>query len=229
MKPGLALYLFLQDDNRDLRGFANMLGQTFFAIYMNPESPAGRSDIAVVEERPQLCAYPVIGELMNPMIMIADPPFRYVPPIGSYVLPTTAYTDVSADLHALPSLTLPGGGDVTVAISAQLSGCSLCYRPATAALPDAKIIHIQPVGLRAAPPAGEKDSIKLQNILETRHACFAGDLNRPTKVYGGKETGDNRANIILLRRDGKWTLFSQRYVGGGNNTVIGVDMVPLYE
>ncbi|HEX6957923.1 MAG TPA: hypothetical protein VF194_08055 [Ferrovibrio sp.] len=228
MGAGWKLYMFLQDNYRDQHGFAAFLGSNFFVVNMKGNAVAGQSQIVVLETRNMVREYPIIGELTNELMLIAKPEDRYAPPLASYVLPTTPYRDVEASLHALPGLTLPAGGDTTIAISAQLSGCSLCYRPATRGVPDVKIIHIQPTGLRAAPPVGEKDSVKLQNILQERHACFAGDLNRPTKVYGGKQTGDSRANIILLRRDGKWTLFAQLYAPA-SNTVAGVDVVPLYE
>ncbi|WP_341908814.1 hypothetical protein [Ferrovibrio terrae] len=226
MPQGLDLFMQVQDDLRNMAGVKAFLGSNFFVASMGLNPVMGQSDIVVVEGAGLHQSYPTIGEVGNPLILNAPAAFRYGP-VAGYVLPTTRYTAVKDTLHALVGLTLPSGGGPTIAISAQLSGCSICYRPSGNGLTDAKVIHIQPDGLANTPPIGRKDSVKLQNILELRNACFAGDLARPTRVYGGKDTGDQRANIIFLRRDGRWTLFAQRYPTGSSN-VSGVDMVPLY-
>lgn len=225
---GAMLYLALTDPSGNFNGFSNFLAASIFSA-PNKDSPAGQVNLAVIEGPGLTQTFPSLVDFNSLTAIHVSQEWKYGP-IPALMLPTTPYGDVRNRLHALPGLTLPAeGGAAMVMISTQLSGCSLCYRPAMAGAEDVKIIHIQPdkAALDEDMPGNDRIGVRLQDLLQRDHATFEGDNDRPTRIYGARDTGYPNANIIALRKDRRWTLFAQKFFAHQARP-LGVDIVQLY-
>jgi len=213
--PGLRLFQFLADPYRDLRGMQAFLGRQYVSTMLT--GPTGETNFVVAEAAGSGSGDPELLETASQAALHVEPRYRYHP-LGGYALAVTSYQTVRNTLQALPSLTLPcDGGDITVMLTPQLSGCCLVYLPSDAARRQVQIIHIRPVGLR--------DGHELQDILEAAHPAFAAAPGAP-RFYGRNDCGASNVNILGLRRDGRWTLLLQRFVTHGQP--VAVELLPLY-
>lgn len=214
--PGLRLFQLLADPYRDLNGTRTFLGSQYFSVMLT--GPSGAVDFTVIEAAGAATGSPELLEVNSRAALHVAPQYRYHP-LPGIALAVTSYQTVRANLQALPSLTLPcDGGEASVMLTPQLSGCSLVYLPSTAARREVRIIHIQPVGLA--------DGTVLQTLLAAAHPAFAGAPGA-TRIYGRNDCGATNVNIIALRQNGKWTLVLQKFVTHGQP--VAVELLPLYE
>jgi hypothetical protein len=214
--PGLRLFQLLADPYRDLNGTRAFLGSQYFSVMLT--GPSGAVDFTVIEAAGAGSGYPELLEVGSRAALHVEPQYRYHP-LPGLALAVTPFPAVEHILQALPSLTLPcDGGEASVLLTPQLSGCSLVYLPSTAARREVRIIHIQPIGLR--------DGAELQTRLAAAHPAFAGAPGA-TRIYGRNDCGATNVNILGLRQNGKWTLVLQRFVSHGQP--VAVELLPLYE
>lgn len=155
-------------------------------------------------------------------------------PFNASVLVTTPFARVEDRLHALPGLTLARDAGPSVMITSRLSGCTIVYQPPAPGGDETAIqlIHIQPRGVDDG-----QSGARLQTELEQIRPRFAGQT-LPTRVFGRKDLGKrNNANLIALRRNGRWGLYVQEFFGqdsvrgdGSSELVIaGVKLIRLDE
>jgi hypothetical protein len=191
---------------------------TLFANYFTVSVPDGLGERAEYVVRRQ----PPLERKLVPRTSAPDANFDdRSAPFDAHVLAVTPFADIENRLRDLPYLELSPTEGPSVMVTAQLSGCTIVYRPAREASDNVKLIHIQ--------PAPHRTGWELQEQLERANPRFRGDL-LPTRLYGRKDHGRlMHSNLVALRQDGKWHLFAQEFTAVGSSIAVRkVEAIPLF-
>jgi hypothetical protein len=105
------------------------------------------------------------------------------------------HTYPNVNVAALDHYVVDGQGDGLM-ITGQLSGCTFAWTLIGANL---LCTHIQPVGIQG---------VALHNRLNT-NGRFAAHPTVPLNTYGNNDYVGQYANVIGVRRNGQWKLYSQ--------------------